>query len=219
MLGALRASSGGNSAPIVNTSQAITAASTIAITTSVANQICPVTSTAAITLTSNPQLATGIAGQRVTIQNAGGFTITLTDGNGLSLQGTLAIGSTQFATFVNLGGFWQLEQTNGSPVWASFTFQNSWTNVSGHQNCEFTRFLNRVFLRGYATRSVAYSAPVVVATLPVGFRPLNLLRFANEGFAAANAQMVFDIANTGVITFSANTTPPTQFALFNSVSF
>jgi hypothetical protein len=112
--------------PLVNSSQAITATSTIAITASVASQICPVTSAAAITLTSNPQIGTGSNGQRVTIQNNGSHTITLFDGNGISLQGTLAIGSTSVRRrLYNLGGFWQLEDTNGAPVWTSFTFQTA----------------------------------------------------------------------------------------------
>lgn len=225
MLGTLRATAGGSATPIVNTSQAITAASTIAIVSGVANQVCPVTSAAAITLTGNPQLGTGIAGQRVTIQNAGSFTITFTDGNGLSLQGTLAIGSTQFATFVNLGGFWQLEDTNGSPVWVPFTFQNGFANLAGFQTCEYTRFRNVVELRGHASRTGAATSgtAIQIATLPIGFRPpSNPQRFATEaatpGFGVAAS---VQIGNDGGVLYLAvaSTMPGTQFVAFNGTQF
>lgn len=219
MLGSLPATPGGTATPIVNTSQAITAASTIAIASGVANQVCPVTSAAAITLTSNPQLGTGIAGQRVTIQNAGANTITFADGNGLSLQGTLAIGSTQFATFVNLGGFWQLESTNGSPVWTPVTFQNSFVNQAGFQACEFTRFLNVVSCRGNASRSVAYSAGVVLFTLPVGFRPPAWLRFPLDEIAMPGTANTLELSTAGTLTYFSSGTPASQQISINAVSF
>ena len=221
MLGAVKPAAGGSSAPLVNSSQAITATSTIAITASVASQICPVTSAAAITLTSNPQIGTGSNGQRVTIQNNGSHTITLFDGNGISLQGTLAIGSTQFATFINLGGFWQLEDTNGAPVWTSFTFQNSFANLGGAtQNCEYTKFLNEVLLRGSVTRTGTYTAGMVITNLPTGFRPSANLRFACDAFQMTGSDPVIIVASTGDVQFFAGgTTPASQIASLNGMSF
>lgn len=218
MLGSVRATPGGNTTPIVNTSQAITATSTIAIASGVANQICPVTSAAAITLTSNPQLGTGIAGQRVTIQNAGANTITFTDGNGLSLQGTLAIGSTQFATFVNLGGFWQLESTNGSPTWIPVPFQNSFGNLAGNQNAEYTKWMNEIILRGVATRTGAWTQGLALFVLPIGFRPQNKDRFMTETFNLANA--VIEVYNNGSSQlFIAGTAPGTQTVSLEGIRF
>ena len=218
MLGSLRATAGGNATPIVNSTQAITATSTIAITAGVANQVCPVSSAAAITLTSNPQIATGSNGQSVTIQNVGANAITFTDGNGLGLQGTLVIGSTQFATFVNLGGFWQLESTNGSPVWTAATFQNSFANQGGTaQACEFTRFLNQVFVRGIVTRSGAWSNGTTIFTLPTGLRPGAVTRFTPDAYFVGGAPLI-EIQPAGTVTlFIGGASPTTQTVslLFN----
>lgn len=219
MLGSLRATAGGNATPIVNSTQAITATSTIAITAGVANQISLVTSATAITLTSNPQLATGIAGQRVTIHNAGAGVITFTDGNGLSLQGTLTIGSTQFATFVNLGGFWQLEDTNGSPAWTPLPLINSFQNVGGFQNGEYTRFRNEVILRGLVQRALAHTGDVAIAVLPPGHRVSAIQRFPLEPLGS-NLVAFIDLSAVGELQFRAfGTVPNPAFVTLQGIRF
>jgi len=223
MRGALPASSGGSSAPIINATQTITATSTIAITANVASQVCPVTSGSAITLTSNPQLGSGSKGQVVTIENVGTNTITFADGNGLSLQGTLVLGATQFAIFVNLGGFWQLEDTNGSPVWTSATFQNGFGNLTGFQNCEFTKFRSEVSFRGFVTRSGAYTSAtdLAILTLPLGYRPSALDQYAVDAAGMGTGIAVaLKLGSNGILNFYATgTIPPNQFFSLVHVRF
>jgi len=186
----------------------------------VAHQVCRITSASAIALTSNPQIAAGSIGQVVRIVNTGSNVITLANTNGISLNGTLALGSTQWAEFVNLGGFWQLGAASGSPVWTAVSFVNSFTNTSGLQNCEFTKFFGRVSVRGLASRSVTYSGQVTIFTLPTGFRPTGNgnLRFPVDPSSVSTATV--DIATTGVVSLIVGSgTPATQFVGLDAITF
>jgi hypothetical protein len=213
MLGAIRAAVGDTATPILNSSQALVAGTTIAITSGVAFQVCPVTSTANITLTSNPQIASGSNGQRVRVHNAGANVIAFQDTNGISLNGTLALGSTQWAEFIHASGFWQLADTNGAPVWAAVSFQNSWVNAAGFQACQYTKIRGEVLMRGYASRPLAFAAGAI-CTLPVGFRPSSTMRYPVENFGT-NANVVLGCGTDGAINFNALGSPanPQQVTL------
>jgi hypothetical protein len=218
MLGSVRATSGGTSTPIINTAQVLTAASSIAITASVASQVCPVSAASSITLTSNPQIATGINGQQVKLVNTGSTTITFADANGLSLQGTLALGSTQWAIFENLGGFWQLGSTNGSTVWSSVSFLNSYANTAGgFQLCEYTKFQGVVECRGVATKTGATAA---VFNLPAGFRPSSFVRFSADSISHPGTDTMIQVAPGGdAVVIISGTLPASHTISFSSVRF
>jgi len=206
--------------PIVNSIQTLVAGTTISITSGVAHQVCRITSASAIALTSNPQIAAGSIGQVVRIVNTGSNVITFANTNGISLNGTLALGSTQWAEFVNLGGLWQLGAASASPVWTAASFVNSFTNTSGLQNCEFTKFFGRVSVRGLANRSVTYSGQVTIFTLPTGFRPTGNgnLRFPVDPSSISTATV--DITTTGVVSLLLGSgTPATQFVGLDAITF
>jgi hypothetical protein len=219
MLGAVRASaSGGTALPTVNSAQVLTAASSIAITSSIAFQVCPVSAASNITLSSNPQIATGSNGQEVTVINTGTFTITFIDSNGLGLNGTLVLGQNQFATFKNLGGFWQLGDTDGSAVWTALTYSNSFADVGGNIAGSYTKFLGVVEVRGAATKSGAYSTAVVIATLPTGFRPIG----GALGFPSITSTLTVNLAvdTSGGITYTqAAGSSTSQTAHLNAIRF
>ena len=185
------------------TAQTLTASSTINATATVQQ----ISSASNITLTSNPQIAAGTAGQELTIYNSGSFTITLQDTNGLALNGTLALGSTKFARFRFLGGFWQLAETNGSPVWAGFSLQNSFYSATvdapTYQSPEYTKFNGVVYCRGLFHRtSTSVTGGTVIATLPTGFRPNTVRRF-DSGLSSTN---MIDVATNGEVSYPGNTT-------------
>jgi hypothetical protein len=64
------------------------------------------------------------------------------------------------------------------PSWGTFSLQNSWVNYgSGYNTAEFTKTsAGRVFLKGLVKSGTATSG-TVIATLPVGYRPLETLVF------------------------------------------
>lgn len=105
----------------------------------------------------------------------------------------------------------------GGPVpWTWVTYQNGYASVAGYQPAAYRKIGDRVELRGIANG--AYTATVVMFTLPVGFRPTTREVFSYTQDAASYGR--FDVRADGTVTREAQANAITGgYVSFSGVSF
>jgi hypothetical protein len=106
-----------------------------------------------------------------------------------------------------------------NPSWSNFTFQNSFTNFgTPFGNCQFTKIKGIVYLKGVATRATSgMSSGIIIATLPTGFRPSEVIFFPQDSRFNTTARIIID--SSGNISYDYSTLPTTIVPTFTGINF